>query len=172
MLKPQGFHQLIIDEAFEAGDKATVIDAYLDVLDYDKDLEDSAFVKVLESTSFKEAIDHVLYGHVKEHMDKRGLDSRLHMSVYYINIQGGLTAADLINEIANDSKIERVPNSNSFKDELLAKVFSDAPLDSFVRDKLKEAILALVPKLDVQWYGLEHLVAVKETPVMPEQQQT
>lgn len=52
MVKPNGFHQLIIDEAFKAGDKKTVIDAYLDVLDYNKDLEDSAFVKVLESSSF------------------------------------------------------------------------------------------------------------------------
>jgi hypothetical protein len=33
-------------------------------------------------------------------MDIRGLDSRLHMSVYYFNIKGGLTAADLINELA------------------------------------------------------------------------
>jgi len=43
-----------------------VIDAYLDVLDYKTDLNDSAFVKVLESASLVEAVDHVLFGHVKE----------------------------------------------------------------------------------------------------------
>ncbi len=57
-----------------------------------------------------------------------------------------------------------------FKDELVAKVLSDSvPLDTFVRDKLKEAITALLPKLDVQWYGLESLVKVEESPVIPEQ---
>jgi hypothetical protein len=72
------------------------------------------------------------------------------MSVYYVNIKGGLTASDLINDIANDSKVERVINSTLFKDDLIAKVLDDStPLDSFVRDKLKEALTALLPKLDV-----------------------
>ena len=43
-----------------------------------------------------EAVDHVLFGHVKDQMDLRKLDSRLQMSVYYVNVNGGLTAADLI----------------------------------------------------------------------------
>lgn len=54
-----------------------MIDAYLDTLDYSRELEDSAFVKVLESSSFAESIDHVLFGHVKEQMDARNIDSRL-----------------------------------------------------------------------------------------------
>lgn len=95
------------------------------------------------------------------------------MSVYYVNIKGGLTASDLINDIANDLKVERVINSTLFKDDLIAKVLDDSsPLDSFVRDKLKEALTALLPKLDVQWYGLEQLVPAEETPVIPEQKQT
>jgi hypothetical protein len=57
---------LILDAAFFNKDKATVIDAYLDVLDYKTELNDDSFVKVLESTGFTEAIDHVLFGHVKE----------------------------------------------------------------------------------------------------------
>ena len=77
MLRPDGFNQLIIDEAFKNDDHQTCIDAYLDTLDYEKDLDDNAFVKVLESSSFAEAIDHVLFGHVKEQMDARSLDSRL-----------------------------------------------------------------------------------------------
>jgi hypothetical protein len=48
----------------------------------------------------QEAIDHVVFGHVKEQMDLRGLDSKLLMSVYYFNINGGLTAADLLNDLA------------------------------------------------------------------------
>ena len=79
-----------------------MIEAYLDVFNYNTQLNDSAFTKVLESTSLKEAVDHVLFGHVKEQMDKRKLDSRLHMSVYYFNINGGLTASDLLNDLASD----------------------------------------------------------------------
>ena len=57
---------MILDAAFFNKDKVTVIDAYLDVLDYTTELNDDSFVKVLESTGFREAIDHVLFGHVKE----------------------------------------------------------------------------------------------------------
>jgi len=81
-----------------------VIDAYLDVLDY-RNLDDSSFVKVLETMTFDEEIDHVLVGHVKEQMDLRGLDSRMYMSVYYLNVKGGLTSTDLINDLAKDSKV-------------------------------------------------------------------
>ena len=122
MLRPDGFNQLIIDEAFKNDDHQTCIDAYLDTLDYEKDLDDSAFVKVLESASFAEAIDHVLFGHVKEQMDARSLDSRLQMSVYYLNIKGGLTACDLINSLAQDSKVEQIIESRLFKEDLVAKV--------------------------------------------------
>lgn len=68
----------------------------MDVLDYKSELQDGTFVKVLESASLIEAVDHVLFGHVKDQMDLRKLDSRLQMSVYYVNVNGGLTAADLI----------------------------------------------------------------------------
>ena len=57
---------MILDAAFFNKDKVTVIDAYLDVLDYKTELNDDSFVKVLETTGFREAIDHVLFGHVKE----------------------------------------------------------------------------------------------------------
>ena len=60
-------NQTIIKRAYEAGDKEAVIDAYLDVLDYEKEItDDSVFAIVLDSMSFGEAIDHVLFGHVKE----------------------------------------------------------------------------------------------------------
>ena len=38
MVRPEGLHQQLIDKAFESGDKETVIDAYLDVLDYKTEL--------------------------------------------------------------------------------------------------------------------------------------
>jgi hypothetical protein len=114
LVHPENFHQLIIDQAFENEDSQTVIDAYLDCLDY-RVLDDSVYVKVLDSLSFDEQIDHVLVGHVKENMDRCGLDARLHMSAFYLNAKGGLTAADLLNELANDPKVEKVQNSNLFK---------------------------------------------------------
>jgi len=76
--RPEGLNQSIISKAYEAADSETVIDAYLDVLDYDKELtDDSVFAKVLDSVSFEESIDHVLFGHVKEQMEARKLDSRI-----------------------------------------------------------------------------------------------
>ena len=36
--RPVGFHCTVIHKAFAAGDKANVINAYLDILDYDKEL--------------------------------------------------------------------------------------------------------------------------------------
>lgn len=106
---------------------------------------------VAEAVSFVEAVDHVLVGHLKEQMDARGLDSKLFMAVYYFNIQGGLTANDLLEELSNKA----IPNSSQFKSELVDKVFSDAhPVDSFVRDKLKQAILKL--NLDAAYYGIKN----------------
>ena len=67
--RPAGFHSAIINRAFEAGDKETAIHAYLDILDYDKELGSSdgtVLKQVLESMSYQEAIDHVLFGHIKE----------------------------------------------------------------------------------------------------------
>ena len=77
--KPVGFHSTIINRAFEAGDKETVIAAYLDILDYDKEFgsrDGTVFKQVLESMSYQEAVDHVLFGHLKEQMDKLKLDCR------------------------------------------------------------------------------------------------
>lgn len=115
MQRPSGLHQLIIDKAFEAGDKQTVIDAYLDVLNYKTELMDGAFVKVLESLSSSEAIDHVLLGHVKEQMDLRGLDSKVQMSVWCFNINGELIAADLLNDLDREENVKKVSNSSLFK---------------------------------------------------------
>jgi hypothetical protein len=74
--------------------------------------------------------DHVLFGHVKEHLLEsfegsglnvsRKLDCRLHSAVYYFHTNGGLTTADLINSITADSTT--VYNSELFKSRLIAYV--------------------------------------------------
>lgn len=152
MQHPEGFHQLIIDQASENQDNQTVIDAYLDCLDYSV-LDDSTYVKVLDCLSFDEAIDHVLVGHVKENMDRCGADSRLHMSAYYLHAKGGLTSADLLNDLAQDSKIDKLPNSILFKSNFVDRLQSeDFKLDNFVREKVQEALEAVKPKLDAEFY--------------------
>lgn len=167
LVHPENFHQLIIDQAFENEDSQTVIDAYLDCLDY-RVLDDSVYVKVLDSLSFDEQIDHVLVGHVKENMDRCGLDARLHMSAFYLHAKGGLTAADLLNELANDPKVEKVQNSNLFKTNFVDTLQSeDFQLDNFVREKVTEAFEALKPKLDAEFYGLAAETAEEE--VVPEE---
>lgn len=99
MHKPQHFHDRIIKLAHKNGDKQIVIDAYLDCMDYKK-LSDETFTMVLESMSYEEHIDHVLFGHVTEQMDARKLDHRMHAAVYYLQVNGGLTAVDRLNELA------------------------------------------------------------------------
>jgi len=77
-------------------------------------------------------------------MDKRKLDSRLQMAVYYFNINGGLTASDLLSELAGDKNVPKVMNSDLFKNELVAKLTPEnTKLDGFVREKITEALRAL-----------------------------
>ena len=96
-------------------------------------------------------------------MDRRKLDSRLQMAVYYFNINGGLTASDLLNDLAQDQKVKKVMNSNLFKAELLQKIDqNNTKLDTFVKEKLNEALKALRPKLDTEFYGLQDATPVPE----------
>ena len=123
--RPIDLNRTVLERASEAGDKETVIEAYLDVLDYEKELEGaeaSLFEKVLESMTYEEAIDHVLFGHVKEQMESRGFDCRLYSCVYYLNAKGGLTAADILKDLAGDAKVASLPNSELFKTEFVEKV--------------------------------------------------
>ena len=102
MQRDGSIHSKIIEMASENEDKETVIDAYLDCIDYSA-LDDSVFSRVAEAMSYEECTDHVLFGHLKDQMDERKLDSRIYAAVYYINVNGGLTAADLLNALAKDS---------------------------------------------------------------------
>jgi len=85
------------------------------------------------------------------------------MSVYYFNINGGLTTSDLLNDLANDKNVQKVINSNLFKNELVGKLgASNTKLDSFVREKVTEALQALKPKLDQEFYGLQEQASPTE----------
>jgi len=67
--RPVNLNSTVIMQAHAAGDKETVIDAYLDILDYGRELHKapaSLYEAVLESMSYEEAVDHVLFGHLKE----------------------------------------------------------------------------------------------------------
>ncbi len=78
------------------------------------------------------------------------------MAVYYFNVNGGLTASDLLNDLAGDKNVKKVINSNLFKSELIDKIGpSNTKLDGFVREKLNEALRSLQPKLDLAFYGLQ-----------------
>ncbi len=126
MKRPEQLNRTVIEKAHENGDKETIIDAYLDILDYDLELGEadaSLFEKVLESMSYEEAVDHVLFGHIKEQMEKRGLNcNKIYSCLYYLHANGGLTAADLLKEMASDSKLDKITNSELFKTEFVEKV--------------------------------------------------
>jgi len=89
----------------------------------------------MEAVNYDETIDHVLVGHLKDNFDRLGLDSRLQMSVYYLQVKGGLTTSDLLNDLANDDKVTKLPNSELFKTQFMEKL-ADIKLDNHVREKV------------------------------------
>ena len=127
--RPAYLNAKIIEAAGEAKDSETVINAYLDILDYEAEItaenQESVFKNVMEAISYDEAIDHVLFGHVQEQMKKRDLDTRLYSIVYYLNINGGLTVADLLIELNRDENVQKIPNSDYFKAQFVDKVVRD-----------------------------------------------
>ena len=149
-----------------------IVKAYLDILDYDKELasDESVLSKVMECMTYKDLIDHVLFGHIKEQMEKRNLDCRLYSAIYYLNINGGLTAADLLSDIANDPKVDKLPNSENFKEEFLQKLLQPADveedkMDAYVLEKIHEALKSCHAKnkIDLEFYEeLNELLGVKE----------
>jgi len=129
-----------------------VIEAYLDVLDYSVIVDNGVFTQVLESMSFSDHIDHVLFGHVMDQMKQRGMDGRVQYSAYYLAVKGGWTTADLLTELSTDGAVDRLANSKLFKSQVLA-CLNDASLDSLVREKIVEALNACSHKLDAAFYG-------------------
>lgn len=58
-------------------------------------------------------------------MQKRGLDCRIYSIVYYLNINGGLTVADLLIALNKDPEVTQIPNSDYFKSQFVDKVVRD-----------------------------------------------
>jgi len=142
----------------------------MDILDYAKELEgadDSIFSKVLESMTYEEAIDHVLFGHIKEQMDERSLDCRVYSAVYYLHANGGLTAADILKDFVQDAKITKIANSELFKTEFIANVVGDAnplKLDNFVLEQVQLALKQCRYKIDTNFYEIADFLGVKPEP--------
>ena len=66
LARPDGLNEYVIFRAFKNEDPETVIEAYLDVLDYKKEIKfKKTLYQVLESMSYDESIDHVLFNHVQ-----------------------------------------------------------------------------------------------------------
>jgi len=109
----------------------------------------------MNSLSFEEAIDHELFGQLKEQCETRGIDTRLYAAVYYFSRGDGfLTASDLINEVANDNSVSQIADSSLVRDELIAKLLPDAgvEMDSYVRDKITTGLHLLNAKINSAFY--------------------
>lgn len=83
-----------------------MIDAYLDILDYDNaGLTQSHFQKVFDSLSHKDQIDHMLFTHLTEKSQKLLTSSdqatlKPYHALYYFIVKGYLTTADILKEMA------------------------------------------------------------------------
>lgn len=80
MLKPANFYPTIIDKAFENGDKKTVVDAYLQAFNYDEFSEDH-LIKVFESQTYEDAIDHGLIKHINSLIERKGFGNSANLKL-------------------------------------------------------------------------------------------
>ena len=101
-------------------------------------------------------------------MDKLKLDCRQYSIVYYININGGLTAADLLSELAEDAKITKLENYELFKNEFAQKLAQNAEaevkIDDYVIEKVTASLKACHEKnkIDLEYYDeLNDLLGIK-----------
>ena len=104
-------------------------------------------------------------------MEKKNLDCRLYSIIYYLNINGGLTAADLLSEVAADSSFEKIENSELFKAEFVQLITknaeSETKIDDYVIEKLVTGLKECHEKnkLDIDYYDeLGDVLGVKPTP--------
>lgn len=94
-------------------------------------------------------------------MQARGFECRIFQAAYYINVNGGLTASDLLNSLALDPAVEKIDNSVLFKKEFVDKVVKRKPDqvlafkgDTDVLQEMQNAVKACAPKLDAVFYEL------------------
>lgn len=136
--RPADFHDRVIALATANSDSETVTAVYLDILDYTT-VQDATLISAMEAMSFAECIDHVLFKQISAQMTARNMPTRHYEAVYLANTNGGLQAADLIDEIAKEGL--NLPESLMFKTELMAHLTSEeSPLDAYVKDKLIKSV--------------------------------
>lgn len=74
MFRPKGFHLPIIEQAYASKDRRVVIQAYLDILDYETSgLTAQHLQMVYDSFDYELAIDHALVVHLSQTAKKLGL---------------------------------------------------------------------------------------------------
>ena len=165
MQRKPGFHSFILDKAFENADKKTVIEAYVDALNYDE-FNGSHLIKVLESQEFENQIDHFLNEHIRKQAEKKGFSSNPHLrllqaSYFYVS-KGYLSVADLIVEVGKTG--EQVPNSEFIKKEFFTQFFGEQgqKIDDEVRSQILTAVKGLRGIIDEAFYGLEEHLKIEE----------
>ena len=78
--------------------------------------------------------------------------------VYYLNINGGLTAADLLSEVAADSSFTKLENSELFKAEFTQLIANNAEAENKIDDYVLEKLVASLKecneknKIDLDYY--------------------
>ena len=93
-------------------------------------------------------------------MEKRGFECRIYSCVYYLNANGGLTASDILKEMAADASVTVLPASELFKTEFVEKVLppedsedsNPLQLDAMVLEQVQLALKQLKGKLDTGFY--------------------
>lgn len=176
MQKQEGFHTGLIDLAFENKDPKTVVNAYLDILNYQTaGLKAAHLLKVYESLNYESAIDHVLVEHLGRTATKLGFihdpNLKLHQALYFYKVKGYLSAVDILKEIFIAKEGGQIANSEQLKTQFFASIFDAATeIDAEAKAQLVEAIKT-IPKsrwTDRGFYGIEEqLEPPKVEPATP-----
>ena len=91
--------------------------------------------------------------------------------VYYLNVNGGLTAADLLSEVAKDTSVTKLENSDLFNTEFVQLLIKNAEAEVKIDDYVMEKIVTGLKecnekgKIDLDYYeGLGELIGVNPKP--------
>jgi hypothetical protein len=150
-VKPAGFHAKAIELGSENNDSKTVINAYLDILDYKSaGLTPSHLLKVFNSINYEKAIDHALVDHLGKTAKTLGFGQdaslKAHQAAYFFKIKGYLSAADVLKEIAaNKQDKSKIESSELLKKEIFTSGLFDGSIeiDADIRSQLVEAIKSI-----------------------------
>jgi hypothetical protein len=99
-------------------------------------------MSAMEAMCFDESIDHSLYKHMIDEMNSRQMDSRIYQAAYLVHTNGGLQAADLLSEVADDPSVNMIPDSPHFKKEVVDHLTDQDSvlLDHYVKQQLVKTL--------------------------------